>query len=109
MVKLLLLVLLLLLEEEDDDVEEEIQVVVECVELLLLGVDNDVLDLKVLLSLLLVNDDDDGDAPSSPQPLVEWKTWLPTVFIAIDHIMMLSLFNDIDVGRWRPCNTKFLR
>ena len=93
MVKLLLLVLLILLEEEkeDDDVdvnsEEEIQA--ECVELLLLGVDNDVLDLKVLLSLLLVDDDDD-DSPSSPQPLEEWKTWLPTVFIAIDHIMMLS-------------------
>ena len=89
MVKLLLLVLVLLLleEEKEDDSEEEIQA--ECVELLLLGVDNDVLDLKVLLSLLLVNDDD-GDAPSSPQPLVEWKTWLPTVFIAIDHIMMLS-------------------
>ena len=86
MVKLLLLLVLVLEEEEKDDSEEEIHA--ESVELLLLGVDNDVLDLKVLLSLLLVNDDD-GDAPSS-QPLVEWKTWLPTVFIAIDHIMMLS-------------------
>ena len=70
--------LLLLFEDVDSDEDE----IVECVELFCV-----VIGLEV--SLLL-----DDDTPSStPLLLVEWKTRLPTVFIAIDHEVIFMMYS----------------